>query len=1341
MDKTSSIVFPGSLHNHTDFSNFRLRDSINTVETLINKAIELKHSVVAITEHETISSAVRAEKYYKKIKEENPDFKLLLGNEIYLCRNGLNKDNFNKQIDAYFHFVLLARDAIGHEQIRQLSTRAWMRAYEINRMYRVPTYYQDLFDIIGSNPGHVIGSTACLGGALGTQLLRAKSSNDLELYEKVKIWCKQLHSLFGKDCFYLEMQPSKNKEQIYVNQQILTLSEELNIPYIITNDAHYLKKEDIGIHHAFLTAQNGDRETESFYATTYLMTDEEIHRYMDDVIGKENVIKAYDTINHIVGMCENYSILKPLRIPYLPKHAEEPKDSLYQRFYNSIPALVNFKMSQFDSDRHLAQKVLDNISKDGQYQTPEAFKEINTCLQSVWDSSEKLQTRWSAYLLNVNDYIEIAWNEGDTLVGPSRGSGGGFILLNILGITQINPLKENTKTYSWRFMNPERVSPLDIDIDIEGSKREKVFRALQRNYGEERVSKVLTLRTEKSKLAVLTAARGLGIDVDVAQYLSSMVASDRGVPRTLKQAAYGDEENGIPANATFRGEMENNYPELWRVAQSIEGLICGVGSHSGGIIFVDEPFYKTTALMRTSNGDIVTQFDLHDAEDVGLIKIDLLSIEALDKIHICLDLLVKDGLIEPEPTLKETYEKVLGIYNIERASKNMWKMCWNHEVMSLFQMEKQSGISGISAIHPESVDDLAILNSVIRLMASEKGAEQPLAKFARYKADVSLWYNEMKEYGLTEDEIQWLRKYLDVSYGICESQEKLMSIVQDERVGGHSLLFADKLRKSIAKKKPKEFLECQKEFFSTIQEKNLSQTLASYIWNEVFKIQRGYSFCAAHTLAYSLVGLQELNLAYRFPVIYWNCACLIADSSGAEVINENENEENEFINETTYDNNIEDFDFVDDEEDDDDDDDEDGVVKITKIKKKKVKSNNYGKIASAIGKMKAAGIEISPPDINKSVYTFSPDAENNIIRHGLSGITRVGEDLVQKIMKERPFDSIEDFLSRVKVNKPQMINLIKSGAFDGFGSSRVEVMRRYIASVSDQKKRITLQNMRMLIEFKLLPEEFSFQCKVFNFNKYLKKAKIGQYYGLDNIAMTFFDANFDVDGLVTTELTESGFMISQTTWDSIYYANMDKVRPYVKKHHDELLESVNTRLMNDLWNKYCSGNLSKWEMDSISHYNHEHELSRIDNSYYGLTDFNTLSDEPDVDRIIFIKGHQVPLYKLYRIAGTVLDKDKTKSSITLLTTTGVVTVKIFGGAFTNYNKQISERGADGKKHVQEKSWFTRGNKVIITGIRRESMFFAKKYARTPFHLVELITDIDSDEHITTRAQRIGEEEC
>lgn len=1331
-----SRSYPGSLHNHTQYSNIRLRDCIIKENDLIDYAIELGHKVVAITDHECISNSIKVQKYYKKVKKNNPDFKVILGNEIYLVRNGLNNDNFISGVDKYYHFILLAKDAIGHQQIREISTRAWMRSYMARGMRRVPTYYQDLVDIIHANPGHVIGTTACLGGALPTQLMRWHDTRDDSIYDKVIKWCEQMCWIFGEENFFLELQPSASREQSLVNRYLLNIARDYHYRYIFSTDSHYLKKEDAPIHKAFLNSQDGDREVDSFYATTYMMSSDELENYLSKDLTEEEIQEGYRNIQSIIDMCEDYDLQKPLKIPQLEWKVPDYVSTLTKdKYFKLIPELYTFYMSDYEGDKVLANHILARLDWDETLWNQKTYDAINECLEMTRISSEVNKTHWSAYYLNLQKIIDVCWDAG-SLVGPGRGSGVGFILLYILGITQINPLRETTPTYAWRFLNPNRVSVLDVDFDIEGGRRSIVLNKFREVYGNDRVSNVATFGTEKSKSAILTAARGLGIDVDVASYISSLIPADRGLTRTLDQCMYGDKESGFEPIKQFVIEMTENYPELWEVAHKIEGLVNRLGQHAGGVIFVDEPFTNSTALMRAPDGTIITAFDLHDCEDVSLIKYDALSVEAMDKMHICLDLLCDAGFVERKETLKETYESVLGIYNIERNDPKMWEMVWNHEILSLFQMEKQSGIQGIALSKPSSVDDLATLNSVIRLMAQEKGAEQPLNKFARFKADIKQWYREMEQYGLTDEEIKILEPHLLPSNGICESQEGFMQLVQIPECGGFDLTWADRLRKSIAKKNPAEYEKLTKEYFERVEEKGLSKNLCNYVWNVLVATSRGYGFNKSHTLAYSLIALQEMNLAFKYPIIFWNCACLISDSGGAQMEEQDNDEESIQDNdecETSY-LSMEDFgaEYVEDEEEDEEDDEETSEVKK---KKKKQKTTNYGKIATAIGKMRMSGVEVAPPDINKSTYTFSPDVEHNTIRYGLSGISKVGEEVVKNILANRPYSSVEDFTSKVKVSKPQVINLIKSGAFDSLGD-RFEVMDNYIRSVSDQKKRVTLQNMKMLIDFNLLPPELSFECKVYNFNKYLKKFKDGIYYIMDENTMRFYEANFDMDLLIPIE---DGFKIKQTSWDNIYQKYMDKVRPYVKSHHDELLNAINTRLMSDLWNKYCEGSLSKWEMDSVSFYSHEHELQNINEREYGFSDFYKLNENPDIDRIIDIKGKKVPLFKIYRIIGTVLDKDKAKKTVTLLTKSGVVTVKIYGAVFNHYDKQLSERGADGKKHVIERSWFQRGNKIIVTGIRREDSFLAKKYSRTPYHLVELITEIHDDGTFETAGERAGEE--
>lgn len=490
----------------------------------------------------------------------------------------------------------------------------------------------------------------------------------------------------------------------------------------------------------------------------------------------------------------------------------------------------------------------------------------------------------------------------------------------------------------------------------------------------------------------------------------------------------------------------------------------------------------------------------------------------------------------------------------------------------------------------------------------------------------------------------------------------------------------------------------------------------------------------SHTLAYSLIGLQELNLAYRYPTILWDCACLISDSGGADR-GEKEDEDNEgTIGENTWDS----FDdvsmgvFT-----EDDGDERGGDIDLSPTKKKSSnRTTNYGKIATAIGKISQEGVEIVSTNINRSEYTFAPDVNNNRIIYGLSGITRVGDDLIRLIMSNRPYESIEDFVSKVKVNKPQMVNLIKSGAFDElYGGDRIKAMNTYINLIADKKKRMTLQNMQMLINFGFIPEEYDFQCRVYNFNKYLKKHKVSNSYGIDNVALTFYSNNFDLDLLTPSD--EYVFTIKQTDWDKIYKKQMDIIRPFIKEHNQELLDKVNSKLRQDLWDKYCSGSISKWEMDSISCYIHDHELKNLKNGFYGFSEYNKLPEDPIVSYEFRSRetGQKVPLFKICRIAGTVLDKDKNKKMVTLLTNDSVVTVKIFGDAFTHYDRQISEKQPDGTKKVIEKSMLSRGNKIIVTGIRKENNFICKKYKSTPYPLVEQITGIDENGYIKTYSRQ------
>lgn len=457
------MEFYGSAHGHTDRSNFRLRDSTNRLDELCwYAAEELKHDFIAITDHETIATAIDCQVVEKKIREKYPKFKIIRGNEIYLCRNGLSKENYIKGEDKFFHFILLAKDLEGHRQLRELSTRAWSHSFVQGRMVRVPTYYTDLQEIVGANPGHVIFSTACRGSKPSILILDYCKNPSAEKYQYIKDWLINIAKICGEENFFLEVQPSYNKEQILINQTYKKLSEEIGFPVIITLDEHYLKKEDAPIHHAFLTAQEGDRETSEFYASTYMMNREEIHEYMDDSLSKETVSLWMNNTKKIYDMCEDYDLTKPLHIPYLPLTIDKITEEEYLMFKDKIKELEYFYTSIYQSDRDMAAAIVKKILSDPeQYDNEKTFAMIDDNLLAIRVSSDKQNTRWSAYLLNMRDYISVIWEKGNSLVGASRGSGGGFLLLNMLNITQINPLREKTPLRSWRFLNPERASVLD----------------------------------------------------------------------------------------------------------------------------------------------------------------------------------------------------------------------------------------------------------------------------------------------------------------------------------------------------------------------------------------------------------------------------------------------------------------------------------------------------------------------------------------------------------------------------------------------------------------------------------------------------------------------------------------------------------------------------------------------------------------------------------------------------------------------------------------------------------------------------------------------------------------
>ncbi len=1309
-------------HSHSHYSNIRLIDSINKPKDMILTASKLGYAGIALTDHEALCGHVEwleLEKELKENKKISENFKCALGNEIYLI-------NERGQKQTYWHYLLIAKNDDGHRALRELSSNAWLNSYTDRRMERVPTTKKELEAIVKKYPNSLIVDSACLGSELDGLVLKlvdAEEKEDkesiLNLKKEIDDFLKWNISLFGDD-FYIEIAPGRSKDQKKFNKRIKSIANFYHRKIIIGTDAHYLTSEYREIHKAFLNSKDGEREVDSFYQDAHFMTDEEAFENLKDFFSEEEFQQMCENSLEVMNKIENYHLFHNSIIPEVEVHPAPPQVDESLKDY---PTLYKLRESKNPQERQWVNECLKSLLEK-KIDDEEHLKRLELEADIISYIGDKLGNCLYSYFNTFCHYINLFWECG-SVVGPGRGSSGSFLSNYLLGITQLDPIEWNLPYF--RFLNKERAELPDIDLDLAPSKRPIVLKKIREERGELNVAQVATFGTTSAKAAIATACRGYrseecpkGIDVDIATYLSSLVPSERGMTWTLQECFEGNEEKDRKPIKELCNQFEQ-YPGLKEITLGIEDLIVRRGQHASGVILYNNSPYDTGALMRSPNGDVTTQFDLHRAELLGDTKFDFLVTDICDKIGVCLQLLKENHYFDDCKNLREIYNKYLHPQVIDLHDQKMWKALEEGSVQDVFQFNTQIGIETAKAIKPRNPSEMTAANALMRLVAPE-GEERPFDRYIRFKNDISLWYKEMDEFGLTKEEQKILEPYYKRDYGVPASQEQLMLMVMDENISHFTLGESNHCRKVLAKKKVKEIPVIQEKFLSQCPSKNLGE----YCWKTMMKPQMSYSFSEVHSLLYSFIGIQTLVLATKYPSVYWNTACLIVN---AQSIEDQDIDEIEDENDSSVEENEE-----------DEEQDENEKIVIVNGKKKKQKVVDYGRVASAIGKFKQLKIKISPPNINHSTFTFSPDEENNQILFGLSGITKIGTDLVKSLIENRPYSSFVDILIKNKINKTQMINLIKCGALDEFGN-RCDLMEKYVNLICGKKNKLTLQNMPTLISYKLIPPSMDEYRKLYNFNKYLKSFSEGDYYLLDARAIKYLNENTEIDDESFVKYSGNSenilCKIEKKLWDKVYKKGMEPMRQFLKDD-PSILESLNKTLFNEIWDKSCKGSISKWEMDSISFYSHQHELTKATFKHH-FDNFFNIPEEPVVEKTLTIKGKQVPFYQLNRIAGTVLDKNKLKNLVTILTTDGVVNVKVWQNQFVLYDKQISIRDEiTNKKKVIEKSWFSRGNKLIITGIRRGDTFIPKVYRNSPWRApIELIDSINEETgDITTRSERL-----
>lgn len=1266
-------------HNHTHRSNIINRDSTNFETDLIDRAIKLGLKGIGITDHGNLSAHITCIKHLKKLQKEAKEkldlnkneltvenleyydrvneFKLGLGTEIYLVhREDILSAREKNEYTRFYHLVVLAKNRQGYQALRELSTNSWEESFYFRGMLRTPTYWDWFKQWALRNKGNIIITTACLGSEFSHLVMKFIEEQTIDNRNKIINFVKTMVELFGED-FYIEIQPSYAEEQIVYNQLAVQIAEQMNIKVVIDCDSHYLSKEMKEIHSIFLRSQDAERETEAFYASTYLMSVEELKEYFS-YLDSETFNKFMNNSLEIADKIENYDLYKETEVRKTTIQFDDnwegifSKESFKKEFdINKYPYICKYISSEHVIDLILLQQIEKGIVNKNIKINEEVLDRLNREFEALWEISEKLHQRMASYYLLTKEIVEIMWLV--SLVGVSRGSAGAFYICYLLDITQINPIESAFNLPEWRHIDKNKVELADIDIDTEKGQRFNILEKVKEKYGRRKVINIATFKTEGTVSAIQTICRGMGITTEESSYISSLAVDGMTVKECLDNF-----ETNRECGILIREMMA--YEGLIESVIAVEGLICGRSIHASGVYIYNDDYDVNNAMMKSPNGQEITQYDMLDSDYQGGLKLDFLTVEALDRIRKDMELLLEDGLIEWQGDLKSTYNKYLHPDVLDLEDKEMWKMLREGKILDAFQYDSPQGRNAIAIIEPENFQQVAEGNALMRLSCD---GEQPIHRYSRFKKDINSWYEEMIDYGLREDEVEVMRKHLDKSFGVASTQESVMRLSMDSKIANFDLVWANKLRKAIAKSYAKDMIEpVRQHFIQSGTENGNRELFLNYVWESCIVPQLGYSFSEPHIMGYSLILLQEMNLA-KLSLLHWSVACLCVNAGD--------------INDEIS------------------------------------KSTDYGAIAKAIARMKKGFV--IPPNINESKLGFRVDMTKNKALYGLSAINGISSDLAKEIISLRPFNSFDDFIERAiktKIVQPsKMYNLIKAGCFDCFNNNRLEVMLWFINYLVPEKTKLTTANLPKIFEYGMIPDHFRENYCLFLFKREVFKEcncyyKINKTHGIYRVGKNeeIYTMDFSSFESAIEYDDNGGLCLNSKEFDKIYKVYQNEFLEWLNS--ESTLKNFNYCIKNEVWVKYCCGSIAKWEMESLCYYTKIHELEELNiNKYYTLSNFFDLPKDPvTYEEQNVYSGRVYRKNRLYMIAGVVIEKNKAKSMITVSTIEGVVEVKMNKEMFTHFDR----------KTPNEASWFNRGTKLLLAGFRRGEVFTPKVYKNSIF---------------------------
>ena len=668
------------------------------------------------------------------------------------------------------------------------------------------------------------------------------------------------------------------------------------------------------------------------------------------------------------------------------------------------------------------------------------------------------------------------------------------------------------------------------------------------------------------------------------------------------------------------------------------------------IIIYPTRFIDYNAMMKTKKGLEVTQFNAEDTTSLGGLKLDFLSISGLSRIRKCMDLLLDAGKIEWQGSLRETYNKYFHPDVIDITTKEMFDSLINGDIFDAFQMDSPQGKASIAKIKPQTFEEVSAANALMRLTTD---GEQPIDKYVRYKKDLSEWYKLMEDYGLNNEEIKIIKKHLDSRYGICDTQELLMAILIDKDISNASMEYANKFRKVVARKNQDEIAKEKDVFYKMMKDNNKSEKFTDYIWYECFSLQFGYSFSLPHIVSYTLILMIEINMAYYYGSQYWKTACLSINAGL------------------------------------------DGELE---------KGTNYGIVSKAVNSMKD---NIELPDINESKMEFVP-TEDGKVMFGLKAIAGLGVEAIETLMENRPYESVSDFYKKnIETNLmpiSKLIVLIKSGAFHNLNKSHREAAIELVNSHIKIREKLTTVQLPKIIgevykyhpEFRDLINMYNFRDSIKGRNKKPMNEKIEKYF-LKHFANDV-EYNFNDKGILEIDIK---------SFEKMYNKEIKPLKEWLKSK--EACEIFLKNEKRQFWIDNFSGKSEEWEMETIMFYSDKHEVEYIPFlNDLKIVDFHNMKQEEVRSTYTTKNGVTRNIFNTENIIGTVVDKNKTKSLIYLLTQYGVVTVRIPKYKFGIFNAKAVDIKEDGTKEVIDDSWFNRGTLLLCSGYKRGEEFILYK---------------------------------